>query len=134
MPRYWQDRVWLTLSDFRREVGLAKSRRPRDAPRSMILLAAYLGSPGTDTARVMDIPRQELIELMAGRVVPTLIEMERLHDWIACSLWRHLWRAGSPEHGTREAVEEALAHAGRLAEVPAEWARDWSYAAAEVEH
>ena len=132
MPRYWQDRVWSTLNVFRREAGIPRSRRPSEAVKNLALLAAFLGSPATCTSRAMRVPEADLRLMMAGRMTPTMIELERLHDWIAACLWRHLWRAGSPEHSTQEAIADAIAHAARLPEVPEEWARDWTLAAAGV--
>ena len=120
------------MTEFRREAGICRRPRIGAAPRNLVLLAAYLGSPASCTARAIDVQPLELRAMVSGSMAPTLIEMERLHDWIACSLWRHLWRAGSPEHATPDAIEEAVTHAARLAEVPPEWARDWAFAASGV--
>jgi hypothetical protein len=132
MPRYWQDRVWSTMTDFRREAGLARTTRHDSVVRNLALLAAYLGSPATSTSLAINVAEADLRSMMDGRLAPTMMELERLHDWIAACLWRHLWRAGSPEHATAEAIEEAVTHAARLAEIPPEWIRDWTYAASEV--
>lgn len=132
MPRYWQSRVWSTFGEFRRETGCPRRVRPADSARTLVHLAAYLGSTATDTAMALNITRSRVRGVAKGLVLPTPVEMERLHDWVSCSLWRHLWRGGSPDHATFDAVDEARRHAFGLADLPPDWTRDWLIALREV--
>ena len=133
MSRHWQDPVWRVLSEYTSQHMRARRCTPRQAPRHMVQIVAHLGSPASSTALVLNLSPQDVQAFARGRFTPTILEQERLHSWLICCIWRHLWRAGSPEHSAPDAIEEALQHAACLADVPRLWWRDWRLAREGVE-
>jgi len=99
----------------------------------MVKMVAHLGSPASSTALALNLSTRDVHAFARGRFTPTIIEQERLHSWLICCIWRHLWRAGSPVHGQPDAIEEAVQHAACLADVPPLWWRDWNIAKDEID-
>jgi len=105
----------------------------RHHQRRLILLAAYCGSPASQTAEAIGEPAARVVLVGRGRTDLSGPRcFERLHDWIMASMWRHLWRTGSDNAHSADAIVEARAHAASVLQVPPEWARDWRLAAGEV--
>ncbi len=128
--RYVTSDTWRQLRRFNDEVQGVPLRHQQ---RRLVLLAAYCGSPASQTAAAIRAPVTLVVDVGRGRA--SLIEprsMERLHDWINASLWRHLWRAGSEPAQSAAAIVEARNYAASVAEVADEWIRDWRIAAGEV--
>lgn len=133
MARYWQDPVWRVLTEYTSEHMRARRCSPRQAPRHMVKMVAHLGSPASSTALALNLSARDVQAFARGRFTPTIIEQERLHSWLICCIWRHLWRAGSPVHCQPDAIEEAVQHAACLAAVPPLWWRDWNIAKEEID-
>ena len=129
--RYVTSDTWRLLRQFNAEA--ADGIPLKHHQRRLVLLAAYCGSPASQTAEAIGAPVQTVVLVGKGRadlVRPRCFE--RLHDWIMASMWRHLWRTGSDNAHLPDAIVEARAHAASVMQVPPEWLRDWRIAASEV--
>lgn len=129
--RYVTSDTWRLLRTFNNEA--AQGIPMRHHQRRLVLLAAYCGSPASQTAEAIGAPVSTVVLVGKGRadlVRPRCFE--RLHDWIMASIWRHLWRDGSDNAHCADAIAEARAHAASVLHVPPEWLRDWHIAAHEV--
>ena len=127
---YYTSDTWRLLRRFNAE---AEGVPMRHQQRRLVLLAAFCGSPASQTAAAIMVPAVQVVQVGRGRAAfdhPRSIE--RLHDWIMASMWRHLWRTGSDSAHEPAAIVEARAHAASVRQVPREWIRDWLIAADEV--
>lgn len=128
--RYVTSDTWRQLRAFDVE---ARGVPMRHQQRRLVLLAAFCGSPASQTAEA--ISADPALVLNVGRGVCSIHsprQVERLHDWIKASLWRHLWRIGSDSARGLGAIVEARTHAASVSEIPHEWLRDWRIAAEDV--
>ena len=129
--RYVTSDTWRLLRQFNAEA--ADGIPLRHQQRRLVLLAAYCGSPASQTAEAIGLPARLVIAV--GRGTADIVRprsFERLHDWIMCSVWRHLWRTGSDNAHCADAIVEARTYAASVMQVPPEWLRDWRIAADEV--
>ena len=128
--RYVTSDTWAALRQFDDEMSGIPLRHHQ---RRLVLLAAYCGSPASQIAAAIEVDASVVIMVGKGRTSFAWPRaLERLHDWIKASLWRHLWRTGSANAHTAGAIMEARAHAESVAAVPWEWSRDWRIACDEV--
>ena len=128
--RYVTSDAWRHLRRFNEEADGVPLRHHQ---RRLVLLAAFCGSPASQTAAAIRTPVSLVVAVGRGRA--GLIDprsLERLHDWIGASLWRHLWRTGSEPAHSALAIVEARACAASVCDVADEWIRDWRIAADEV--
>ena len=128
--RYVTSDTWRQLREFNLETSGVPMRHQQ---RRLVLLAAFCGSPASQTGAAIGIPTGLIVRVGKGHgAIHSHRALERLHDWIKACLWRHLWRMGSDSALGVEAVLEARTHAASVYEIPREWLRDWRIAAGEV--
>ena len=128
--RYVTSDTWRQLRAFDVEI---KGIPMRHQQRRLVLLAAFCGSPASQTAAAIEAPRQLVVNVgKGGAFFYQPQSMDRLHDWIKACLWRHLWRIGSDSAHDVSAILEARTHAASVRVIPTEWIRDWRIAAGEV--
>lgn len=128
--RYVTSDTWRQLRAFDLE---AKGIPMRHQQRRLVLLAAFCGSPASQTGEAIGVDPSLILRVGRGACsIHHPRKIERLHDWIKASLWRHLWRIGSESACGLDAVIEARTHAASVCEIPREWLRDWRIAAEDV--
>ena len=128
--RYVLTDTWRLLREFDRDVQGVPQRKSQ---RRLVLLAAYCGSPASDTAAAIDAPSAVVHQVGTGHAgLEHWRDVDRLHDWVQACIWRHLWRTGSGPACEVASIAEARVLAASVCEVPRVWMRDWLVAASEV--
>jgi len=128
--RYVLTDTWRLLRAFDRDAAGVPLRRTH---RRLVMLAAYCGSPATDTAAAIGAPAALVRQVGRGHTQFERLDcVDHLHDWVTACIWRHLWRTGSSPAADATAIAEARAHAASVCGVPDVWMRDWLVAASEV--
>ena len=129
---YWRTDTWAILGEYREQHFDRHRVRPDDVPRHLVLMAAFFGSPASETAIALETTPRTVRAIARGRVSPTPRDWERLHAWFACCLWRHLWRCGRDAAMGASPWAEAGAYAACLPRVPALWPRDHDIAGGRI--
>lgn len=128
--RYVLTDTWRLLRAFDRDAEGIPLRRTQ---RRLVMLAAYCGSPASETAAAIAARPALVRQVGTGRqAFADWRDVDQLHDWVAACIWRHLWRVGSDAARDADAIAEARRHAASVSDVPADWLRDWLVAASEA--
>ena len=122
-----------TKSTLREALDVMKVGRSGRPMADLIRMIARLGSTISETACVLDIHAEKLIDIVEGRDKLTHTQADICHAYLLFLWWQHTWRSGYKEAARLDAIKEARKPLDPLWErMPQMSRRDWSIAYREA--